>query len=98
MEQEFRHQADGCHSHSAEPADHPLPPADRLPLVRFCSWCKEIVIRPKAVRAEDALILYVYGQERKALWNGREVLIADGICEQCRAKEFPETLKKGTTP
>jgi hypothetical protein len=64
--------------------------------VRFCTWCKEICIRGHR-RPADSVILYVYGEERKAFWNGAELIVADGICEQCRAEQFPETVKKGAT-
>lgn len=63
--------------------------------VRFCTWCKEISVRGHK-RPTDCVIVYVYGEERKAFWNGAELIVADGICEQCRAKEFPETVKGAT--
>jgi len=72
----------------------------RSPLIRFCTWCKEICFRPAGMRPTDAMIIYVYGDERRAFWNGRELLVADGICEICRAKHFPESPVKtaGATP
>jgi hypothetical protein len=97
MVTDFRNQADGSHSDPAQLANGPLPPSVRSPMVRFCTWCKEFCIRPSSVRAEDALILYVYGEERRAFWNSREVIVADGICERCRAEKFPDTLERKTT-
>ena len=72
----------------------------RLPVVRFCSWCKEICYRPAGMRPTDALIIYAYGDERRAFWNGRELVVADGICEKCRAEKFPEfpIQAAGATP
>jgi len=96
MEQDFRNQADGF-AGAAEPEAHALPLSEQRPAVRYCTWCKEICIRPKAVPAkeglQDALIVFIYGDERKVYWNGHEVLIGDGICEICRAREYPESRK-----
>ena len=96
MEQDFRNQADGF-AGAAEPETVALPVPEQRPAVRFCAWCKEICVRPKAIRFEDALLIYIHGGERKAFWNGRELLVGDGICETCRAQQFPES-KKGKTP
>lgn len=93
MDDTFRDQADGHHTASSDVADRPLPASDRLPVVRSCCWCKEILIRPGSVRAEDALIVFVYGNERKVIWNGHELIIQDGICERCRETKFPETTQ-----
>lgn len=57
--------------------------------VRFCTWCKEICVRGSR-RPTDAVMISVYGDERKAFLNGRELIIADGICELCRAEKFSE--------
>lgn len=67
-------------------------------MVRFCTWCKEICIRPSMIRTEDSMIVYVYGEDRKAFWNGRELVVGDGICEKCRSEKFPETIEKGKIP
>ena len=67
-------------------------------MVRFCTWCKEVCIRPAVIRGEDAIILYIYGEDRRAFWNGRELVVADGICEKCRAEKFSEFPKKGSQP
>lgn len=66
-------------------------------MVRFCTWCKEICVRGQQ-RPTDAVIVYMYGEDRKAFWNGHELMVADGICEKCRAEKFPETVQKGKTP
>jgi hypothetical protein len=63
---------------------------ERNTVVRFCTWCKEICFRPAGMRPTDALIIYAYGNERHAFWNGLELTIADGICEKCRADKFSE--------
>lgn len=65
----------------------------RGPVVRFCTWCKEICVRGQQ-RPTDGLIVYIYGEDRRALWNGRDLIIQDGICEKCRAEKFPETLHR----
>jgi hypothetical protein len=95
---DFRNQADGRHVAAAESANHPLPASLRSPMVRFCTWCKEICIRPNVICREDSIIVYIYGEERKAFWNGRELMVGDGICEKCHAERFPETVQKGKTP
>jgi hypothetical protein len=97
MDEKFRDQADGCHSAPAELANRSVSAPVRSPMVRFCTYCKEIAIRPTAIRAADAMIVYIYGEDRKAFWNGHELIVADGICEQCREKKFPETVQKGKT-
>jgi len=96
MEQDFRNQADGF-AGAAESADTSAPAGNRQPVVRFCAWCKEICVRPKAMRFEDALLIYLHGGERKAFWNGRELLVGDGICEKCRAEQFPESMSRASS-
>src|SRR5579864_2818928 len=49
--------------------DSPALTAERNPVVRFCSWCKEICFRPAGMRPTDALIIYAYGDERRAFWE-----------------------------
>jgi hypothetical protein len=66
-------------------------------MVRFCTWCNEVCIRPSVIRAEDSIIVYIYGGEHKAFWNGREVMVGDGICEKCRAERFPETVARAAS-
>lgn len=61
-------------------------------VVRFCSWCKEISIRGER-RASDVIVIYLHGEETRAFWNGKVLLVQDGICEKCRAEKFPETVK-----
>lgn len=80
----------------------------RSPFVRFCTWCKEICFRPPGMRQTDSILISVFGSERRAFWNGREIIVADGICEKCRAEKFaeypvpvkgtPENQPAGATP
>jgi hypothetical protein len=62
------------------------------PVVRYCTYCKEVCVRG-AHRPLDAILVYIYGDDRRAFWNGRDLIIQDGICERCRAEKFPETVK-----
>lgn len=61
------------------------------PVIRFCTWCKEVCIRGQ--RSEDFLTVWVSGSVVKAMLNGNEIIVGDGICEACRQKNFPETVK-----
>jgi hypothetical protein len=60
-------------------------------VVRFCTWCKEVCIRGQ--RQDDFLTVWVSGNIVKAMVNGHEIIVGDGICPACRLKEFPETVK-----
>ena len=60
--------------------------------VRFCSWCKTVTIFPG--RADDHISVFIAGKVRMATVNAEQAIIQDGICEPCRQKEFPESLKR----
>lgn len=61
--------------------------------VRFCTWCKEVCVRDQ--QPKDFITVYICGEMVKVLLNGREIIAGDGICEACRQKHFPETVKSG---
>ena len=101
MDQDFRNQADGF-AGAAEPEEAAGAAPDlaaraaleaQQPIVRFCAWCKQMHIRLKALDAKDELTVSAHGETRRAYLNGRELLIGDGICEICRAREYPESMK-----
>ena len=61
----------------------------RALIVRFCTWCKAITLRA-GYRDSDLVMILVQPKGKRMAWiNGAEVLIQDGICEECSAKEFP---------
>ena len=62
--------------------------------LRFCNWCKDLTIIAGQQREDDILLLYLHGQEVRAFWNGKSLIVPDGICERCRKEKFPETVRK----
>jgi hypothetical protein len=91
MDDALRNPADERHETPVDAGGDP-PTSQRDPVARFCSWCNEIAIRGQQ-RANDIIVLYVHGAERRAFWNGKVLLVQDGICERCRREKFPETVK-----
>jgi hypothetical protein len=87
MEQTLHDRAPGRDTPPADAAVSP-PASVRGPIVRFCSWCKEIAVRG-AYRDEDSLIVIVHHGERRAVLNGKDLIIQDGICEKCRPSLWP---------
>jgi hypothetical protein len=100
MDEENRDRTDERHEAAADIGHDPAAPHDRAsigaaaagPVVRKCSWCKEIAVRG-AWRDSDTIIVYIFGQEQKVIFNGKYLIVQDGICEKCRAEKFPETVK-----
>ena len=52
------------------------------PIVRWCCWCKQTGIRN--VRQTDLVMVVIQNGERKAYLQGAEIVIQDGICENCK--------------
>jgi len=81
--------------------DHPPAPRSGAPSdaraaarVRLCKWCNSVTINPNGQRETDALCVVIVGQTKSVHAHGMhgDLLVQDGICEKCRAEQFPETL------
>ncbi len=56
--------------------------------IRFCGWCKQIDIRGPR-RDSDVISLLIIGKRILAAWNGKVMIIQDGICEACSERLHP---------
>ncbi len=56
--------------------------------IRFCGWCKQIDIRGPR-RDSDVISLLIIGKRILAAWNGKVMIIQDGICEACSKRLHP---------
>lgn len=60
------------------------------PRVVFCCWCKAVTIHP-GDKPDAHLAVTVTGDgTRTATLDAQPITIQDGICAECRAKEFPK--------
>jgi hypothetical protein len=50
--------------------------------IRFCTWCKQIDVRGTR-RDTDVISIIIAGKIILATWNGKTVMVQDGICEAC---------------
>jgi hypothetical protein len=50
--------------------------------IRFCKWCKQIDVRGPR-REGDVIAILIIGERVRACWNGRDMIVQDGICEVC---------------
>jgi hypothetical protein len=50
--------------------------------IRFCGWCRQIDIRGPR-RDTDVVSLLIIGKRILAAWNGKVMIVQDGICEAC---------------
>jgi hypothetical protein len=70
-------------------------PAAEQSRIVFCAWCKKIMIDVADVREVSSITLFP--KDNLALVNGFRVLIADGMCQGCRATKFGDVPKKVVT-
>jgi hypothetical protein len=50
--------------------------------IRHCAWCKGVDIRGPR-RDTDVVTLLIIGKRLLAAWNGKVMIVQDGICELC---------------
>lgn len=50
--------------------------------IRFCGWCKQVDVRG-ARRDTDVIAILIVGKVTMACWNGKPMIVQDGICEAC---------------
>jgi hypothetical protein len=89
---------DAGHSQKPNPGTQPATrPTELTPTaagfrIRHCAWCKGIDIRGPR-RDTDVISLLVIGKRILAAWNGKVMIVQDGICEICAG-----LLKDGKSP
>ena len=80
------------------PATRPTePPATSSGVrVRLCKWCKQIDLRG-ARRQTDVIAILIIGEIVRACWNGKDMIVQDGICESCAAALKSGRVVDGST-
>jgi hypothetical protein len=66
-------------------------------MATVCAWCPAIHILKIQRRDVDVIVAFQQGRRLTISRNGVELQISDGICAPCRAKHFPETVKRKET-
>ena len=79
----------------AESGDRPQ--ATEAGIATVCAWCPSIHILKIQRRESDVILAFQQGKRLTISRNGTELKISDSICEPCRAKHFPETVKRKET-
>jgi hypothetical protein len=64
--------------------------------VRLCKWCKQIDLRG-ARRQTDVIAILIIGEIVRACWNGKDMIVQDGICESCAAALKSGRVVDGST-
>jgi hypothetical protein len=84
MDQKVQDRAAGRPNIDAGPGHHSQA-APLGPRVRFCAWCHSVTIFAGAL--DDHIAVAVACNTRMATLNGHPMIIQDGICGECDAKE-----------
>lgn len=63
----------------------------------MCAWCPSIHIMKIQRRESDVILAVQQGRRLLIFRNGAELKVSDGICKDCQAKHFPETVKRKET-
>jgi hypothetical protein len=87
------------HDRTTERTATPAESGDGAPVAEagiatVCAWCPSIHILKIQRRETDVVLAFQQGKRLTISRNGTELKISDGICEPCRAKHFPETVKR----
>ena len=81
------------------PATRPTEPTATIAgvRIRLCGWCKQLDLRG-ARRQTDVMAILVIGEMVRACWNGKDMIVQDGICESCADALKNGRVVDGSTP
>jgi hypothetical protein len=79
------------------PADYP----DQRDVVTLCAWCPGIHILRYHLEPLQTLVIFVNDRKETSIYRAKatddpsgytRLIVSHGICDQCRAKNFPPVI------